>query len=169
MDSYKTKFKDITTFIFDIDGVFTDGSFLVINQEYIRTFHTKDTFALRKLTAHGYKAFIISRSRNEDLRRVFTDFGCTEVVLKSEKKYDDFLALKEKYQLKEENCLYMGDDCPDIPLLKKVGLSACPGDAIPDVRKICHYQSPYLGGKGCVRDVIEQALKIHGLWYEKEE
>lgn len=166
MDSYKIKLRKIDTFIFDIDGVFTDGSFSVINGEYIRTFHTKDTFAVRKLTKLGYQVFIISRTRNLDLISVFKDFGCTEVVLAVKDKLMEFNQLKEKYQFESEKCLYMGDDYPDLPVLQTVGLSVCPADAVAEIREKCEYQSPYLGGKGAVRDVIEQALRVRNQWYE---
>lgn len=168
MVSYKTKLENITTFIFDIDGVFTDGSFSVINGEYIRTFHTKDTFAVRKLAALGYSIFIISRTRNKDLQAVFEDFGCKEVVLASVNKWTDFERLQEKYQLNTQECLYMGDDYPDLKILKNVGLSSCPADAAVEIRKICDYQSPYLGGKGAVRDVIEQFLRVKNQWETEE-
>lgn len=168
MISYKEKLEQITTFIFDIDGVFTDGTFSVIDGEYIRTFHTKDTYALRRLSSFGYAIFIISRTRNMALIDVFKDFGCTEVILASKDKGEDFEELRKKYQFLPEQCLYMGDDYPDLSILKRVGISTCPADAAVEIRKICDYQSPYLGGKGAVRDVIEQALRVHNQWYSEE-
>lgn len=164
MTSYKEKLKNIDTFIFDIDGVFTDGSILITETDYARKFNAKDGYAIQLASKSGFQIFIITGGRSETVRKAMLHLGCKDVILQARNKVASFNQLKEKYQLNEDTCLYLGDDMPDIGLLKKVYLSACPQDAAIDVKDICDYQSPYKGGEGCVRDVIEQTLRVQSKW-----
>ncbi|HRO76680.1 MAG TPA: HAD hydrolase family protein [Crocinitomicaceae bacterium] len=164
MTSYKEKLNHIDTFLFDIDGVFTDGSVYVGDNEFVRKFNSKDSYAVQLAGKLGYKIFIITGSTSESVKNTMLHLGCTAVVLGAKNKVNSFQALKEQYNLDEKTCLYMGDDMPDLGLLKLVYLPTCPQDAAVDVKEICDYQSPYLGGLGCVRDIVEQTLRVQGKW-----
>ncbi len=164
MKSYKEKLKNIDTFIFDIDGVFTDGSIAITQTDFVRTFNAKDGYAIQLASKSGFQIFIITGGRSEIVKEAMLRLGCNDVILKARNKVESFQQLKEKHQLDENKCLYLGDDMPDISLLKIVHISACPQDAAADVKLICDYQSPYKGGSGCVRDVIEQALRVQNKW-----
>lgn len=164
MISYKERLPQITTFIFDVDGVLTTGDIQLINNDVIRTMHSKDGYALQYSAKKGYQLFIITGGNSEDVKARLLGSGVKEVFLRSSNKLKVYEEIKEKYELNDKEILYMGDDIPDIPVLKTVGLSACPQDAAVEVKAICHYQSPILGGKGCVRDVIEQVMRVQGKW-----
>ena len=92
----------------------------------------------------------------------------TEVFLSSHDKIKVYQDCKEKYGFEDEETLYMGDDIPDYYVMKKVGVATCPQDSAVEIKEICHYQSPIMGGKGCVRDVIEQTLRVQKKWFTAE-
>lgn len=163
-------FKKITTFIFDIDGVLTDGTLLVLRDDLqARQMHVKDGFGLQMAIKNGYHVFIISGGISEEAKKRLEYLGVKEIHLgvpDKTKFVDDLLKSKK---IKWEEVLYMGDDLPDIPLMNKVGLSCCPADAVNEVKGIVKYISPINGGWGCVRDVIEKTLKVNGHWkYETD-
>ena len=164
MTSYKEKLNDINTFVFDMDGVLTNGRAFLFKGEVMRNFFSKDGYAIQFAAKKGYKMFIISGGHSVDVSEKMVKLGMTEVVLGASKKTESFKALQEKYNFTAEECLYMGDDIPDIPLLKIAGLSTCPQDAAQEIKMIVDYVSPYNGGEGCVRDVIEQTMKVRGDW-----
>jgi 3-deoxy-D-manno-octulosonate 8-phosphate phosphatase (KDO 8-P phosphatase) len=112
----------------------------------------------------GYKVFFISGGSSVEMKQTLENLGATMVYLESKSKLLVFNKLKIEFNISEENVLYMGDDIPDIPLLSIVGIAACPKDASIDVTRICSYVSPKEGGKGCVRDVIEQTLRVQDKW-----
>ncbi len=163
--SYKKILKDITTFVFDVDGVFTDGSVLVDNAgELLRTMNIKDGYALKTALTKGYKICIITGGTNEGVRKRLMGLGVTDIYMGSHLEIEtlnDYIGI-HKIDLK--NILYMGDDIPDIPPMQVVGLAACPQDAVPEVKAVSTYISHKDGGTGCVRDVIEQVLKVRGDW-----
>ena len=158
-------FELITTFVFDVDGVFTNGEVLVMeNGDMLRTMSTRDGQAVRYAIEAGYRVVVITKGASEGVRKRFDYLGLTDIYDKLKDKaasYDDLLA---KYNLKNEEILYMGDDLPDIVLLKKAGISACPADAVTEVLQLARYISPFNGGKGCVRDVIEKTMRLQGTW-----
>lgn len=163
-------FKKITTFIFDIDGVLTDGTLLVLRDDLqARQMHVKDGFGLQMAMKSGYHVFIISGGISEESKKRLEYLGVKEIHLGIPDKtifVDDLLKRKK---IKWEEVLYMGDDLPDIPLMNKVGLSCCPADAVNEVKAIVKYISPINGGWGCARDVIEKTLKVNGHWkYETD-
>ncbi len=162
--NYKTQLKNITCFIFDIDGVLTDGSILVNGADYQRIINAKDGYVIQYACKLGYKVFLITGGESEHIKKTYLRLGVTEVRLESSNKVEVFKSLQEKYQISVDEVLYMGDDIPDIPLLKLVGLPTAPSDAAVDVKKWVSYVSPYNGGKGCARDVIEQTLRAQGKW-----
>ena len=163
--SYKEYLEHITTFIFDVDGVLTDGTILLTTAgEMLRTMHTKDGFAMKTAIDAGFNLCIISGGSNEGVRLRLNRLGVTDIYLGTHNKIEELNEYMEKHHIKHENVLYMGDDIPDYPVMKLVGLPACPQDAVPEIKSVSKYISHKKGGKGCVRDVIEQVLKVQGKW-----
>ena len=162
--NYKEKLKDITTFVLDVDGVLTDGKVYLLKEEVVRALNSKDGYALQYASKNNYDIFIITGGYSEDLKKRLIDLGIKDVFLRSSKKIEVYNGIKEKYSIKDKQVLYMGDDIPDIPVLKIAGVSCCPQDAAVDVKEIVDYHSPLDGGKGCVREIIEQTLRVQGTW-----
>ena len=155
----------IKTFIFDIDGVLTDGKFLISHEnKMLRLMHTKDGYGLRTAVLNGYKIIIISGSTNLESRQRLLDLGVHQVHLGIHRKLEKFDEINKDLQLDLTQVVYMGDDVPDIQLLEVVGLSSCPKDAARDVLEIVDYISPYVGGSGCVRDIIEKVMRSQQTW-----
>ncbi|MAO09003.1 MAG: 3-deoxy-D-manno-octulosonate 8-phosphate phosphatase [Alteromonas sp.] len=167
--SYKEYLQHITTFIFDVDGVLTNGS-VIVNTDgaLLRTMNVKDGFALKSAVDKGYHICIISGGSNEGVRKRLEGLGVTEVHLGTHYKIGTLEKFFEKHQIKPENVLYMGDDLPDFNVMQRVGLPCCPQDAVPEIKSISKYVSHKKGGKGCVRDVIEQVLKVQGKWFTEK-
>ncbi|MDP4637288.1 MAG: HAD hydrolase family protein [Crocinitomicaceae bacterium] len=164
MSSYKHALNHITTFIFDVDGVFTDGKVYLLKDEIVRALNSKDGYAVQYASKMGYKLFAITGGNSTEVRNRLLGLGMEKVFLSAHKKIDIYEEIKRNYQLTDQEIAYMGDDIPDIPVLKIAGLSTCPQDAVSDVKQIVAYQSPYDGGKACVRDIIEQTLRVQGKW-----
>ena len=163
--SYKEIMPDITAFIFDVDGVLTDGTVTLFpNGELVRKMHTKDGFALKTAVDMGYHICIISGGNNPSVKSRLNDLGIKDIYLGSHNKKDYMEEFIHKYNIKPDNILYMGDDIPDLPVMKTVGLPTCPLDAVQEIQQISKYISQKKGGKGCVRDVIEQVLKVQDKW-----
>ncbi|MDC9722519.1 MAG: HAD-IIIA family hydrolase [Urechidicola sp.] len=163
--SYKEIMPQITTFIFDVDGVLTDGTIQVLeNGDMIRNMNIKDGYALKTAVDAGYKVCIISGGSSEGVRIRLKRLGLSDVYLGAHNKIYQFEEIINKYNLKTDEILYMGDDIPDYPVMKLVGLACSPKDAASEIQSISHYISQKKGGKGCVRDVIEQVLKVQGNW-----
>lgn len=158
-------FKPITTLIFDIDGVLTDGSLLVFETgEQVRQMSIKDGYALQLAVKKKYNLVVISGGNGVGAAIRLQKLGIINVLLNVTDKalvLDDFL---QKNQLSWEQTLYMGDDIPDYQSMKKAGMPCAPADAAPEILQIARYISPLGGGKGCVRDVIEKLLRLHGKW-----
>lgn len=163
--SYKEYLEHITTFIFDVDGVLTDGTITVTtNGEMLRRMNIKDGFALKTAVDQGFNVCIISGGSNEGVRKRLRGLGITDIYLGSHHKVDQLDEYLDIYNIKPEQVLYMGDDIPDLPVMKIIGLPCCPQDAVPEIKAVSKYISHKNGGKGAVRDVIEQVLKVHGKW-----
>jgi 3-deoxy-D-manno-octulosonate 8-phosphate phosphatase (KDO 8-P phosphatase) len=158
-------FKPITTFIFDIDGVLTDGTVLVLeNGLQARRMSIRDGFALQLAVKCGYRVIIVSGSSPSPVVDRLNKLGITEVHLPVLDKKIFIRTYIERNNLKKEQVLFMGDDLPDLPAMSVVGLSACPADAAPEIKETVEYISPLNGGAGCVRDVIEKVLKGNDQW-----
>lgn len=163
--NYKEIMPQITTFMFDVDGVLTDGNVTISTRgELVRNMNTKDGYALKVAINAGYNICIISGGTNEGVRTRLKGLGITDIYLGAHNKMEQFEEYIDIYNLNPENVLYMGDDIPDYPVMKKVGLASCPKDAVPEIQDISIYVSQKKGGRGCVRDVIEQVLKVQGKW-----
>lgn len=164
------EFKKVTTFIFDIDGVLTDGTLLVLPDGLqARQMHVKDGFGLQMAMKHGYRVFIISGGVSEESKKRLEYLGIKDIHIGIADKTAFVTEILKSNKIKWTEVLYMGDDLPDMPLMSKVGLSACPADAVSEVRSTVKYISPINGGWGCARDVIEKVLKVNGHWkYDSE-
>jgi 3-deoxy-D-manno-octulosonate 8-phosphate phosphatase (KDO 8-P phosphatase) len=158
-------FKKITTFVFDVDGVLTDGTVLVLpNGVQARRMHIKDGFALQMALKNGYKVKVISGGNSPEVLDRLTKLGVTDVQMSVLDKGSLLLDWMKAENLKKEEVLYMGDDLPDLPALLVAGLPVCPADAVTEVKQASLYISPLNGGEACVREVIEKVLKINGHW-----
>lgn len=158
-------FQDIATFIFDVDGVMTDGGVLLLdNGIQARRMNIKDGLALQMAAKNGYRVVVVSGGSSEPVIRRLQYLGLTEIYLGLEDKLIFIERYFEQNRLNITEALYMGDDLPDLPLLETVGLPCCPSDAAIEVKKVSKYISPLNGGEGCVRDVIEKVLKLNDHW-----
>lgn len=158
---------DITTFILDVDGVLTDGTIHVTQTgEMLRDMHIRDGYAMKAAVENGYTVCIISGGSNEGVRVRLRNLGITDIHLGVPNKVETFNEFIELYNINPEQVLYMGDDIPDFHVMKLVGLPTCPQNAVPEIKNISKYISHINGGKGCVRDVIEQVMKVQGKWME---
>ncbi|MDG1398300.1 MAG: HAD-IIIA family hydrolase [Polaribacter sp.] len=163
--SYKQLLPKITTFIFDVDGVLTSGMLTIMpDGELVRHMNVKDGYAMKTALNKGFKVCIISGGTNKAVKSRLAALGIQDIYLGAHNKINEYKEILEKYNLNHENVLYMGDDIPDIPVMKKVGLASCPNNAVPEVQQAARYISNIKGGEGCVRDVIEQVLKVQGKW-----
>lgn len=164
--SYKEILNDIDTFIFDVDGVLTDSSVHVSQSgEMLRIMNIRDGFAMKAAIESGYNVCIISGGNNEGVRIRLRNLGITDIHLASPNKVETFKEYIELYKIKPEKVLYMGDDIPDYHVMKLVGLPTCPQDAVVEIKAISKYISHKNGGKGAVREVIEQVMKVQGKWH----
>ncbi len=163
--NYKSKLHKITTFIFDYDGVMTDGTvYPSTTGDLMRAANVKDGYALQLAVKHGYRVAIISGGMSDSMRQRLGALNIKDVFLGVENKMATYESYCSKHNLKDEEVVYMGDDIPDYELLKRVGMSACPADAAEEILEIVDYISHKGGGKGAVRDIIRQVLKLHGHW-----
>lgn len=164
--SYKEIMNTIDTFIFDVDGVLTDSSVHVSqNGEMLRIMNIRDGFAMKAAIESGYNVCIISGGNNEGVRIRLRNLGITDIHLASPNKVETFKEYTELYNIKPENVLYMGDDIPDYHVMQLVGLPTCPQDAVAEIKAISKYISHKNGGKGAVREVVEQVMKVQGKWH----
>lgn len=168
MTSTQQQFKQIKTFIFDIDGVLTDGGVsLLASGERFRTVFIRDTYAIEQALKAGFRVGIISAANADGLRSWLTSINVKDVFMggPSDQKVNAYLGYIARDGLNESETLYMGDDLPDYPILNRSAvLSTCPADAVDEVKAVCQYISPNAGGQGAVRDVIEQVMKAQGKW-----
>ena len=165
-DAKKELLNNITTFIFDVDGVLTDSSVHVTETgEMLRIMNIRDGFALKAAIESGYTICIISGGNNEGVRIRLKNLGIKDIHLASPDKVATFKEYTQLYNINPEHVLYMGDDIPDYHVMKLVGLPTCPQDASPEIKAICKYISHKNGGKGAVREIIEQVMKVQGKWH----
>ena len=163
--NYKQLLPKIKTFIFDVDGVLTDGKILIhTDGELLRSFDTKDGYAMKCALVKGFKIAIITGGRNKAVKERFQELGIFDIYLNAHHKIEAYQDLIDNYELNPKEILYIGDDVPDIPVMEKVGVGCCPSDAATDVKEIADYISPKKGGAGCVREIIEQVLRVQGKW-----
>ncbi|RZL48511.1 MAG: HAD-IIIA family hydrolase [Pedobacter sp.] len=161
------RLKDITTFIFDVDGVLTDGTVIASESgDLLRTFNIKDGYALQLALKKGYKICIISGSGGAATIKRFENLGLPDVYLKVSDKVEVFENYLKTNNISPNQVLYMGDDMPDYYVMKLVGIATCPVDAVDEIKQIAHYISPKKGGDSAVREVIEKVLKVQNNWFD---
>lgn len=155
----------IRTFVFDMDGVLTDGSLLVdAGGNWLRRMHTRDGYALQLAIKAGYKVMVISGSESAPVGERLNRLGITEVFMKVLNKEKFLAEYISKNNCETSEVLAMGDDIPDHSFMLMSGFACCPADAAFEIKKISSYISPLKGGEGCVRDVIEKVLKLNNHW-----
>ncbi len=169
MTNYKELLIGITTLIFDYDGVMTDGKVILQhNDPPLRSANVRDGYILQLAVKLGYNVVIISGGFSRSMENRFETLKIKDAFI----GVKDKLKIYEKYikgkGISDDQVLYMGDDIPDIPVMKKVGVPVCPLDAAEEVRNISVYISDRKGGDGCVRDIIEQVMKVQGKWLTPE-
>ncbi len=165
MLNFKERLNKITTIMFDVDGVLTDGKVLVMESgEMVRNIFSKDGYALNQAVAKGYRVVVISGGNNLAIKNALSRNGITDVFIREHDKLACYNEYKDVHSLSDENILFMGDDLPDYEIMTMAGIAACPNDAVSEIKGICQYVSPHKGGEGCVRDVIEQVMKVQGKW-----
>lgn len=171
--NYKELLHQIKAFVFDIDGVMTNGTLQIGTDGVpIRNLNSKDGYALQLAIRKGYIVAVMSGGHSEGVKLGLQRLGLTDIYMRASHKLDawaDFLAVYEHQGLEAKNILYMGDDIPDYEVMQKAGISSAPADAAPEIRSIASYVSPKKGGEGCVRDVIEQTLKLQDNWMLKDD
>jgi 3-deoxy-D-manno-octulosonate 8-phosphate phosphatase (KDO 8-P phosphatase) len=163
-------FKPIRLFIFDVDGVMTDGTILIgENGNYVRRMNIKDGYALQLAKKKGYDIMVVSGSDADAVRERMQKLGILNVHLKVTDKPGCISKYISDNDYRSEEVLFMGDDLPDVAAMHLVGLPCCPADAVPEIKQVCKYISPFNGGDTCVRDVIEKVMKLNAHWHHIED
>lgn len=165
LKNFKQQLQHIKGFVFDVDGVLTNGSLLITSEgEFLRTMNIKDGYALQLAVKKGFKVAVISGGHSDGVPKRMNRLGITNVFMGVEDKMKVFENFLKENFLKADEIIYMGDDMPDLKVMQQCGIATCPADAVADIKKICLYVSPANGGAGCVRDIIEQTMRLHRKW-----
>ena len=158
-------FAGIKHIILDVDGVLTNGEVLLLpDGDMVRTMHTKDGFAMQLAIKKGYGISVITGGTSTAVAKRLQGLGITDVFISVKDKVEILHGLIEKNKLRNEEIAFIGDDIPDFDAMQLVGMPCCPSDAVPEIKQISKYISPFEGGKGCVRDILEKILKLNGDW-----
>ncbi len=166
MSNSLSNFNHIKAFVFDVDGVLTNGDLIILpNGVMARTMNVKDGYALQLAVKKGYKVAIISGGNSKEVIERLNILGITDVFMNVSDKAQTLKQFQTSHNLETNEILFMGDDLPDLEVMQMVGLPCCPFDAVDEIKAICTYISPVIGGKGCARDVIEKVLKLHQQWF----
>lgn len=159
------RLRSIRTFVFDMDGVLTDGGIQIEpNGNWLRRMNIKDGYAIQLAVKSGYRIVVISGSESEPVAERLRKLGVTDVFMKVTNKQSFFKDYILKNNLNIDETLFMGDDIPDYNCMKIAGFACCPADAAVEIKQISSYISHMPGGYGCVRDVIEKVLKLNNDW-----
>ena len=165
MGNFKEDIARTEAFVFDVDGVFTDGNIMPLaDGDFLRAYNAKDGYAVSYAVRQGYKIFIVTGGRGDILYKRFSYLGVTELHVNVSDKIAVLSGIMERHSLDPENVLFMGDDIPDLECMQAVGLPVCPADASCEIIEASRYVSEFPGGHGCVRDIIEQVLRAQGNW-----
>lgn len=163
----KSKISKITTFVFDVDGVFTDATIIVGEHDVQRVFNVRDGYAVQIALKQGYQMAVISGGKQKSIETRLGGLGIKHIYLGVglDKKLSTLAEFMDKTGISEEEILFIGDDIPDYLIMNNTNvLSACPADATEEVIAVADYISPIKGGYGAVRDVIELVMKAQGKW-----
>ena len=164
-ENFKEKLKKVRGFVLDCDGVLTNGQLLVMpDGEQLRSMNIKDGYAMQLAVKRGFQVTVISGGKSAGIPKRMEGLGIKDVHMNVIDKAHVYDIMKIKHHIRDDEILVMGDDNPDITILKKCFVPTCPADAAHDVKQACIYVSPYKGGEGCVRDVIEQVMRAQGKW-----
>ncbi|MCH5304934.1 MAG: 3-deoxy-D-manno-octulosonate 8-phosphate phosphatase [Rikenella sp.] len=167
MGNFKEEIAKIRAFVFDVDGVFTDGRILLTpDGQFLREYSVRDGLAVVRAVERGYPIGIISGGHGEQLRQRMEGLGIRHIYTGKERKIDSLHHFSAACGVPLDEMIYMGDDYPDIEPMRAVHLATAPADADAAVKGTVHYVSPFEGGRGCVRDIIEQVLRVRGDWFE---
>ncbi|MBN2638833.1 MAG: HAD-IIIA family hydrolase [Bacteroidales bacterium] len=170
MSNYKALLTDVNTFIFDYDGVMTDGKVILQHDGApLRTANVRDGYVLQLAVKLGYNVAIISGGFSKSMENRFEQLNIKDAFIGVKNKIEVYEKYIQNKGLKASQILYMGDDIPDIPVMKQVGVPVCPMDAAEEVKAVSVYISDKKGGEGCVRDIIEQVMKVQNKWMTPEE
>jgi 3-deoxy-D-manno-octulosonate 8-phosphate phosphatase (KDO 8-P phosphatase) len=169
MTNFKEDLAKVKAFVFDIDGVLSLqtinlNSFGVPN----RTVNLRDGYAIQLAVRKGYHIGIISGSNSREYLKRLKQLGVRDVYLNSRSKIEHFNAFLKKHNIRESDVMFMGDDIPDYKVMKAAGVPVCPSDADSEIKQVASYVSDKKGGEGCVRDVIEQVLRLHNNWMDAD-
>ena len=169
MTNFKEDLIRVKAFVFDIDGVLSLQT-ISLNGRGIprRTVNLRDGYAIHLAVRKGYRVGIISGSNAKDYIKRLKSLGVTDVYLNSRVKTEHFNDFCSKYDIKPSDVMFMGDDIPDYGVMKIAGVPVCPADAASEIKNVASYISDRKGGEGCVRDVIEQVLRLHNKWMDKD-
>lgn len=160
-----SKFKKIRCIVLDVDGVLTDGTIMVTESgEFLRSFNVKDGYAIQLAVKRGIKVFVISGGQSEGVFERMKRLGVDQIHLGISNKLSLLQKISSSERLKPDEILFVGDDIPDLESMRWCGVSVCPADAAEDIKKISSFISPFKGGKGVVRDIIEKILKLQDNW-----
>ena len=163
--NFKELLKGVKAFVFDIDGVLTDGNITVLeNGQMARVMNTRDGYALQHAVKNGFVIGVISGGKSEPAKNRLQKLGIHDVYIGITDKLDSLKEFMHTHTLKYEDILYMGDDMPDYEVMQKCGIPCCPKDAAQEIKELSVYISDKKGGDGCARDVIEQVMKVHKKW-----
>jgi len=163
--NYRQELKKIRAFAFDVDGVFSEFMLVDDNGHLLRTMNPKDGLALAIALEQGYKIAIITGGREQGLRKRFERLGIEDIYMNTRNsKLFYFEKFVEKHALEPSQVLYMGDDLTDYYVMKAAGFAACPADAASEIKALAHYISDKPAGRGCVREIIEQVLRVQDKW-----
>ena len=169
MANYKQLLHKITTFVFDVDGVLTDGNVILAESgEQLRTMNVKDGYALQLAVKKGYRIVIISGGKSNAVYKRFEYLGVKDIFLGIDNKLKVFNEFISNNKIELNEVLYMGDDIPDYEIMKEVGVATCPLNSAEEIKSISMYISNFKGGEGCVRDILEQVMKVQGKWLNSD-
>lgn len=159
------KWAKVKAFVFDIDGVFTDGLIYLVKGDLMaRTINIKDGYALQMALRQGYPIAVISGGGAQNVRERLQSLGVKDIYMRVANKLEVLSEWCLENDLQFADCLYMGDDVPDLECMRSVGLATCPNNACCDILQVAHFISNYQGGYGCVREVIERVMKVQKKW-----
>jgi len=169
MANFKEDLRAVKAFVFDVDGVLSQqtiglNTFGVPN----RTINLRDGYAIKMAVKKGYFVGVITGNNAKEYLKRLKQLGVKDVYLNSSIKMNDYLHFMKKHSLDDSGIMYMGDDIPDYNVMKRVGVPVCPADADSEIKQISSYISDKKGGEGCVRDVIEQVLRLNDQWMDTE-
>ena len=160
----------IKAIIFDVDGVLSRQTITLSSAgEPLRTVNIKDGYAIQLAQKKGVRIVILTGGNSHAIQVRYENLGVEDIFMGCSVKIKTYEEFKQKYSITDEEIIYVGDDIPDIEVMSTCGLPCCPKDAAPEVKSVARYISHKEGGYGCGRDIVEQFLKVKGLWMADEK